>query len=69
MTAANFSFGEASYLTRAQDANWIVLFVLSGVALGLLLNVLFVQERKKDIPRAAGTGEARVQGRADHAKR
>ncbi|WP_183082083.1 GGDEF domain-containing protein [Paraburkholderia sp. BL23I1N1] len=41
------SYGEASVLIRAQDANWILLFVLSGVALGLLLNLLFVQERKK----------------------
>ncbi|MFM0400888.1 GGDEF domain-containing protein [Paraburkholderia aspalathi] len=41
------SYGEASFLMHAQDVNWIVLFVLSGVALGLLLNLLFVQERKK----------------------
>ncbi|CAE6865731.1 hypothetical protein R70199_01190 [Paraburkholderia domus] len=41
------SYGEASLPIHAQDANWIVLFVLSGVALGLLLNLLFIQERKK----------------------
>jgi diguanylate cyclase (GGDEF)-like protein len=41
------SHGEASFLIHAPDSNWIMLFMLSGVTLGLLLNVLFVQERKK----------------------
>ncbi|PVX75618.1 diguanylate cyclase (GGDEF)-like protein [Paraburkholderia unamae] len=41
------SRGAVSELLNAPERNWIALFALSGLALGLLLNVLFVQERKK----------------------
>ncbi|WP_081771693.1 GGDEF domain-containing protein [Paraburkholderia nodosa] len=41
------SHGEVVALMSSQDRNWILLFALAALALGLLLNLLFTQERKK----------------------
>ncbi|MEM5315362.1 GGDEF domain-containing protein [Paraburkholderia sp. JHI869] len=41
------SRGAVSMLMSSPDRNWILLFALAALALGLLLNLLFTQERKK----------------------
>lgn len=41
------SYGRVGFITNSRDSGWIVLFVLSGIALGLLLSCLFVRERKR----------------------
>lgn len=41
------SHGELATILKSADSRWIVLFICSGFMLGLLLNWLFVQERKK----------------------
>jgi diguanylate cyclase (GGDEF)-like protein len=41
------SLGEIRVLMHMRDSTWVLLFVVSSLGLGLLLNLLFVQERKK----------------------
>ncbi|WP_201313976.1 GGDEF domain-containing protein [Dyella sp. EPa41] len=41
------SWGQVNAMLRMDDANWIVLMTVSGFGLGILLNRLFVAERKK----------------------
>ena len=41
------SYGRLGFITDSPDSGWIILFIVSGSALGLLLNCLFVRERKR----------------------
>lgn len=41
------SYGRVGSITNSPDSSWIILFVVSGIALGLLLNCLFARERKR----------------------
>ncbi len=41
------SYGHIDSIIKSPEASWIVLFIVSGVLLGVLLNWLFVRERQK----------------------
>ena len=41
------TYGRVGNLTASKDANWIILIVASSTGLGVLINHLFVRERKK----------------------
>ncbi|WP_144161751.1 GGDEF domain-containing protein [Paraburkholderia sp. BCC1885] len=41
------SYGRGEFIMHSHDSGWIILFIFAGTALGLLLNFLFVRERKR----------------------
>ena len=41
------SYGNVGSLMKSPDSNWVIQIVVAALFMGLLINILFVQERKK----------------------